>query len=358
MAKSKKNKHKANRKRTQKLYTGPIPIQYVKRLKENIRTKSNSMVEYNHLVDEKYKANKITTYINMKRINKPLYEIYKNDDDKCYHIARQVLCLTWYKYHKTIYKMSQSILDYIDNTFCIPDDYDEILNNLPQKIIYVDLSNTDLMTYDGDKIHGFFINISSIPYKDYISESGSERFRVNLKENEERSLEFVGILLDDSDQLPATSVFAPIDEIMGYDHNTPSDYVGTQYNVWLTELVLKIALYLCITKPNIENKKITPAKNGTQQSANVTIVDLSDQYKEGPVFDPHKTEKTVYEKDGESDNTDNRMPPHIRSGHWQTYWTGKGRTVPVQKFVKECFVNCEDASKLPTVGRKIKEDKS
>lgn len=354
MAKSKKNKHKANRKRTQK-YTGPIPVQFAKHLKDIIRVKSTGMEEYNYLVEEKYRTNATTTYIKTRK-NTPLYEIYK-DDDKCFYIAQQVVSLTWYKYHKIIYKMSQSILDYIDNTFCIPDDYDEILNNLPQKIIYVDLSDTNLMTYDGQKIYGFFINIASTPYQEYVDMSSSEHFRVNLKDNEKKALEYTGILSVVSDLLPTVSRIAPIDEIMRYDHNTPSDYVGTQHNIWLTELVFKMALYLCITKPNIENKKITPTKNGTHQSADVTIVDLSDQYKEGPVFDPHKTEKTVYEKDGESENSDNHMPPHIRSGHWQTYWTGKGRAVPVQKFVKECLVNCKDASKLPTVGRVVKEDK-
>lgn len=355
MAKSKKNKHKANRKRTQNLYTGPIPVQFVKHLKEIIRTKSKGIAEYNYLVDEKYKTNTTTTYITMRSSNKPLYEIY--NDDTYIPIAGQITALTWYKYSKIIYKMSQSILDYIDDTFCIPDDYDEILNNLPQKIIYVDLSDTNLMTYDGQKIYGFFINIASTPYQEYVDMSGGEHFRVNLKDNEKKALEYTGILSVVSDLLPTVSRIAPIDEIMRYDHNTPSDHVGTQHNIWLTELVLKMALYLCITKPNIENKKITPTKNGTHQSADVTIVDLSDQYKEGPVFDPHKTEKTVYEKDGESENSDNHMPPHIRSGHWQTYWTGKGRAVPVQKFVKECFVNCDDASKLPTVGRVVKEDK-
>ena len=127
MAKSKKNKHKANRKRTQK-YTGPIPVQFAKHLKDIIRVKSTGMEEYNYLVEEKYRTNATTTYIKTRK-NTPLYEIYK-DDDKCFYIAQQVVSVTWYKYHKIIYKMSQSILDYIDNTFCIPDDYDEILNNL------------------------------------------------------------------------------------------------------------------------------------------------------------------------------------------------------------------------------------
>lgn len=353
MAKSKKNKHKANRKRTQK-YTGPIPVQFAKHLKDIIRTKSTGMEEYNYLIEEKYKTNTTTTYIKTRK-NNPLCEVYKDDGD-CFLIAGQVLSLTWYKYSKTIYKMSQSILDYIDNTFRIPDYYDDILNNLPQKIIYVDLSNTDIMTYDGDKIYGFFINVSSVPYQEYVDTSTGEHFK--FEDNESKSLEFTGILSAVSDHLPTITIVAPINEIIN-KREIPYDFVGAQYNIWIRELMLKIALYLCISKPNnIETKKIDSTKNGTHQSADVTIVDLSDQYKEGLVFDPHKNEKTVYEKDGESENTDNHMPPHIRSGHWQTYWTGKGRTVPVQKFVKECFVNCEDASKLPTVGRKIKEDKS
>ena len=351
MAKSKKTKHK-NRKRTQNLYTGPIPVQFVKHLKELIRSKSKSMSEYNALVDEKYKSNTTTTYINMGMSNKPLCEIYNNGEG--FAIAGQVVALTWYKYSKTIYKMSQSILDYIDNTFCIPDNYDEILNNLPQKIIYVDLSDTNMMTYDGDPIHGFFINVSLTPYQEYVDMSTGEHYK--FEDNKEKALEITGILSVVSNQLQTTmTMIGSINAIASRDHNTPSDYVGNQYSVWLNKLVLKMALYLCISKPNVENRKIEPTKNGTHQSADVTIVDLSDQYKEGPVFDPHRKEKVIREHET-SDEPGYHVQPHIRAGHWHTYWTGEGRTVPVQRFVKETFVNCDDATKLPTVGRKIKED--
>lgn len=346
MAKSKKTKCK----RRQNLYTGPIPVQFVKHLKELIRLKSGTMSEYNALVDEKYKSNATTTYIGVGMSNKPLCEIY-NDD--CFTIAGQVLALTWYKYSKTIYKMSQSILDYIDSTFCIPDDYNEILNSLPQKVIYVDLSDTDMMTYDGDKIYGFFINVSATPYQEYVDMTSGKHYKI--KDIYERVLEFTGILSVVPDQMPTITVIGSINVIANRDHNIPSDRVGNQYSIWLNELVLKMALYLCISKPNIENTKMEPTKNGTHQSADVTIVDLSDQYKEGPVFDPHRKEKVVREHET-SDEPEYHVQPHIRTGHWHTYWTGKGRTVPIQKFVKETFVNCDDATKLPTVGRKIKED--
>lgn len=346
MAKSKKTK----RKRTQNLYTGPIPVQFVKHLKELIRLKTKTMSEYNAIVDEKYKSNATTTYISVGMSNTPLCEIYKDD---CFTIAGQVLALTWYKYSKTIYKMSQSILDYIDSTFCIPDEYDEILNSLPQKVIYVDLSDTDMMTYEGDKIYGFFINVSATPYQEYVDMSTGEHYKI--KDINERVLEFTGILSVVPDQMPTITVIGSINVIANRDHNIPSDRVGNQYSIWLNELVLKMALYLCISKPNIENKKIESTKNGTHQSADLTIADLSDQYKEGPVFDPHQKEKVVREHET-SDEPGYHVQPHIRTGHWHTYWTGKGRTVPIQKFVKETFVNCDDATKLPTVGRKIKED--
>jgi hypothetical protein len=347
MAKSKKTKHKVNRKRTQNL-SGPIPVQFVKRLKSRILAKSKTMSDYNSLVDEKYKTNKTTTHINMG--GGPLWKIY--NDDSCFPIAGQIISLTWYKYSKTIYKMSQSILDYIDNTFCIPDNYDEILNNLPQKIIYIDLSDTNMMTYDGDPIYGFFINVSSAHFHEVIN-MPTDEFKVEAPEV--RALEIVGILSAVSDQLPTINIIAIINDIVSHDYDSPSDYVANQHKNWLMKLVLKMTLYLCISKPNIENRKIDPTKNETHNSTDVTIVDLSDQYKEGPVFDPHRKEKVVREHEA-SDEPGYHVQPHIRAGHWHTYWTGEGRTVPVQKFVKETFVNCDDATKLPTVGRKIKEE--
>ena len=354
MAKSKKTKHKVKRKRTQQnLYTGPIPVQFVKHLKELIRSKSKSMSEYNALVDEKYKSNTTTTYINMGMSNKPLCEIYNNGE--CFAIAGQVIALTWYKYSKTIYKMSQSILDYIDNTFCIPDEdeYDEILNNLPQKIIYVDLSDTNMMSYEGDKIYGFFINVSSTPYREYIDMSNGEHYKI--EDIKERALEFTGILSVVSDQLPTMTVIGSINAIASRDHNIPSDYVGNQYSIWLNKLVLKMALYLCISKPITESiKKINPTNN-TQKD--LTIIDLGDQYKEGSVFDPHRKEKVKYVRKASEGEPSYHVQPHIRTGHWHTYWTGKDRSVPIQKFVKECFINCDDATKLPTIGRKIKDVK-
>ena len=33
--------------------------------------------------------------------------------------------------------------------------------------------------------------------------------------------------------------------------------------------------------------------------------------------------------------------PHFRSAHWQTYWTGKGRTTPIVKWKEPTFVNGE-----------------
>ena len=260
-----------------------------------------------------------------------------------------LLALEWYKYSKTIYKISESFINYIDE-IQIPDNYEDILHTLPQQYIYIDLRESNIMTYTGEKIYGLYVN--TIPRVEW--------------EHEERGLPNIDTMVEYSFITPrnnkAIFLSGPMYWYCVRNHilcdREPSDDVDTSYYLWLSTLVLKILLYLGITKPyNTKISKPQHDKNNISNSTtNHIIIDLDKMYREGAVFDPHKTEKTVYEKDGESENTGNHMSPHIRSGHWQTYWTGKGRTVPVQKFVKECFVNCDDASNLPAVGHVVKED--
>lgn len=38
-------------------------------------------------------------------------------------------------------------------------------------------------------------------------------------------------------------------------------------------------------------------------------------------------------------NLHGKIQPHIRSAHWHTYWTGKGKTIPKLKWIAPIFVN-------------------
>lgn len=45
---------------------------------------------------------------------------------------------------------------------------------------------------------------------------------------------------------------------------------------------------------------------------------------------------------------------HMRKAHWHTYWTGKGRTIPVVKWIPPTFI-CGDSSTLPVTIHKVKQ---
>ena len=265
-----------------------------------------------------------------------------------------LLALGWYKYSKTMYKISEPLINYIDE-MQIPDNYEDILHALPQQYIYVDLRQTDIMSYNGEKMYGLYVN--TIPHVKWDHEEWGLPNNGEYNGDTDIMVEYTFITSRNNKAVflsgPMCCYFVRSHIIC--DHK--SDEVDAGYYVWFSTLVLKILLYLGITKPH--NTKIS-TKHDKNIMSNTpidhSIIDLDELYREGAVFDPHKIEKNVYEKDGESENTGNHIPPHIRAGHWQTYWTGKGRTVPVQKFVKECFVNCDDASKLPTVGHVVKKD--
>lgn len=348
----------------------PLPVQHARianaRITEDMKllTKiTEAPIDTSYVLADPVKL--ITDMVDLKyKTNVPIVNISfdKSLRIKDLPISQQsalgclLLVLEWYKYSKTIYKISEPLINYIDE-IQIPDNYEDILRTLPQQYIYVDLRQSGIITYTGEKIYGLYVN--TIPRVEWDHEEWG------LPNNGEHNND-IDIMVEysviTSRNNNAIFLSGPMGWYVVRNHiicdTEPSDEVDYLYCLWLDTLVLKILLYLGITKPH--NTKISKPNHSKNNMINTPIdhsnIDLDKLYREGAVFDPHKTEKIVYEKDGESDNTDNHMPPHIRTGHWQTYWTGKGRTVPVQKFVKECFVNCDDASKLPTVGHVVKKD--
>lgn len=63
-----------------------------------------------------------------------------------------------------------------------------------------------------------------------------------------------------------------------------------------------------------------------------------------------------YEKQQESEfesRPHGSPKPHIRSGHFHLYWTGKGRTVPKVQFLHPCLVNADSVGPDVEIDRRV-----
>lgn len=349
MGKSKKKNKGRNMKNAASIKSLPLPVKFVMARNSSINREIKSLSTeggtllrdlYTNYTDSCHKTNiAVWDTILITSLEKHLIYGFNKEqrEEKIKETASNVISLIWSNYGKVMYKVSKSLFDYIDDG-PIPENYIKLIENVPQKNVYIDLSKCEVQDYYGKKITGAFVNIG------YIIEEHSKEKVIETVVTQTGVNDF-HYLYTQINQCASTEV-------------TPSNAPESGWSRWFNTTILKILLYMSIVKPSefeIKNKQTKPNKGGKHQDYNT--IDLGECYKEGTVFDPHKTKKTVYEGQKEEPvKTGAHMPPHVCSGHWRTYWTGKGRTVPVQKFVKEYLVNCEDASKLPTVGRKIKEE--
>jgi hypothetical protein len=128
----------------------------------------------------------------------------------------------------------------------------------------------------------------------------------------------------------------------------------------LLQTILGPILYLCSDQPDIRNRKrpaerpvrLSPAKKRKKLKVPRGQVIWETGFTIGPRL--REAERVRYVTD--PDQPHNRVRPHIRKAHWHVYWTGKGRTIPILKWVHPCFINLDPDNPGTTIRNVTRPD--
>ena len=154
------------------------------------------------------------------------------------------------------------------------------------------------------------------------------------------------ITIDFNDEAVADYVVYDTKTEIVYD---PEDIKVNRNEVSL--FVLQLISYLSIERPQIEDSEYT--KNTYIKKAPGSKV--KNKWNEVQIFDVGITYGRAYRKQIEeyknnidrSDTKHHKSPiPHMRSAHWQRYWTGKGRTECKVKWIEPTFVGAKSSKNI------------
>jgi hypothetical protein len=119
--------------------------------------------------------------------------------------------------------------------------------------------------------------------------------------------------------------------------------LSDRMRAWLTELIrtaINILLYLCSEEPDTvvvpTGGKRKPGK-GNRTAKPARMIKLG--WRLGPALDTAR--RVTLEAPEHTDSGRRRPIPHQRRGHFRTFWTGQGRTTPILRFIKPCWVNLD-----------------
>lgn len=135
----------------------------------------------------------------------------------------------------------------------------------------------------------------------------------------------------------------------GLIYEKPKDYRGMS-------VCVQALLYLCAQ--NADLRRTTPAlstaasKHGDGKQR--PIQSWSVGVRVGQTI---KTNRRRYERTGTGTphSTHARPRPHLRSGHWSHYWTGKGRTENVLRWIEPVYINAGSPDDLPAIIHKVEK---
>jgi hypothetical protein len=112
---------------------------------------------------------------------------------------------------------------------------------------------------------------------------------------------------------------------------------------WLTELTrtaVNVLLYLCSEEPDtivVRSASKRKPSRGTRVVKPTRMIKVG--WRLGPAFDAAR--RVTSETPVHTDSGRRRPIPHQRRGHFRTFWTGRGRTTPILRFIKPSWVNLD-----------------
>lgn len=272
-----------------------------------------------------------------------------------------ILCFIYWRYTKKIYRLSEDIISDVANTYVdnIPA---QTLKELPSWSIYVSAENLHTILPTSYPIHGFFFypfldkngNIIRLFIIDDLKQSQGT---TGLKEKNVDVVNNIIRIKDSREGLLDSRKMECIDgEVVVTVNEKLKDFRDREFN--LLNAQISMVLYICSQINDIKEKNQfkrsekhkkhvhthheLPAQNIREWDVGIRMGQAIRQYRQA-------------EPTGKERTTIGSKRPHIRRGHWHTYWTGSKKPElaherkPRLIWLPPVPVNLEDVNKLPVV---------
>jgi hypothetical protein len=265
---------------------------------------------------------------------------------------------------KVVYAMDDDLLGYLSESSAsaIPTD---VLRSLPHANPYVLLPVPDL----ADPDTAYYRAHIGVPFGAFVF----GRYRnaqllcsTNDERREDLGLMFLGFIEDeDTPDLQTVRCTIPLrDELLTVESVVTATIAGFTFNeslpeeerskfeAWLRRyvaLVFNSLVYVCTDQPDIEthrpalNKAGKVKKSARHQVERPRMDDISEVVQLGFRLGPalNEARRQWEQKQRQTTGTGTRLRPHQRRGHFQTFWTGTGRTVRRVRWIAPYWVNQE-----------------
>ncbi|EIA4509398.1 protein finQ [Escherichia coli] len=272
-----------------------------------------------------------------------------------------ILCFIYWRYTKKIYRLSEDIISDVANTYVdnIPA---QILKELPSWSIYVSAENLHTILPTSYPIHGFFFypfldNNGNIIRLFIIDDLKQSQGTTGLKEKDVDVVNNIIRIKDSREGLLDSRKMECIDgEVVVTVNEKLKDFRDREFN--LLNAQISMVLYICSQINDIKEKNQfkrsekhkkhvhthheLPAQNIREWDVGIRMGQAIRQYRQA-------------EPTGKERTTIGSKRPHIRRGHWHTYWTGSKKPElaherkPRLIWLPPVPVNLEDVNKLPVV---------
>lgn len=287
-------------------------------------------------------------------LNELLLRVYHQKDapkgstyKECRDAYRKICCIrgivTCWNTHKQAYRFDPEFTEELLKTTAVRIPAD-VLKHLPFRCYYLDLEELSdfaptigLFLYVGfDKSRGNLPNLGVLEVAPPALGDDQNQLRPILFSGKDLKRE--GLLEETEDGWAIT--FRQKNE--------------TDHDQKLLLFLLQGMLYLSSLKPDVEESpKLRVVNIGKKekklQKGKLRLDDVGVRY--GNVIRKQKKEvRTVYIREGEQLPKQKRtVSSHVRSAHWHHYWTGKGRTKRIVKWIPPVFVSGNGKELLVTI---------
>ena len=212
------------------------------------------------------------------------------------------------------------------------------LKRLPFRCAYIRLPKT--LRHKGEEVDGFFARMQGEEIELLICHTSVREFGQTI-------LHLGAKTFEESD--------AMVPRVDGLIYEEPKDYRGMS-------VCVQALLYLCAQNADIARTSPTPSTTGHQQrnakqAKKLPVQSWSVGVRVGQTI---KANRRRYERTGTGTQhgTHARPRPHLRSGHWSHFWTGKRDSADrerVLKWIEPVYINANSPDDLPTTIHKVEK---
>lgn len=261
-------------------------------------------------------TNFLQTDADSAKMIKDVMQQYKPDYAKANSVLLSLCNLYGWIQNKQVYQPDKDFLNLLLETPLTSFNY-KSLRNMPYKNIYIDISSSS------DIIHGAFV---------YISEIADVTLIDLILVTHDSQMQHAYHLINHSDseyRLQEADKHGISQEIM---------------------IIWQMFLYLCSENANIEKNEKTeityhPGKIIKNKFSEIRKWDVGVRI--GSSVRQYKKSLAEHEKTTRSVNCRKSPRPHMRKAHWHKYMTGKGRTIPVIKWIEPTFILVNTCENIP-----------